>query len=75
MEGGLVSRELKFLKKVGFRGKDPARSESRTGLPESGGALPFWYARGDLNPYPCGMEPKSIVSANFTTGAFGDIIP
>ena len=70
-----VSRELKFLKKVGFRGKDPARSESRTGLSESDGALPFWYARGDLNPYPCGMEPKSIVSANFTTGAFGGIIP
>ena len=29
-----------------------------------------WYARGDLNPYPRGMEPKSIVSANFTTGAY-----
>ena len=28
-----------------------------------------WYARGDLNPYPRGMEPKSIVSANSTTGA------
>ena len=29
-----------------------------------------WYARGDLNPYPRGMEPKSIVSANSTTGAY-----
>ena len=29
-----------------------------------------WYARGDLNPYPFGMEPKSIVYANFTTGAY-----
>ena len=33
------------------------------------GGGPWWYARGDLNPYPCGMEPKSIVSANSTTGA------
>ena len=34
------------------------------------GGGPWWYARGDLNPYPCGMEPKSIVSANSTTGAY-----
>ena len=23
---------------------------------------PTWYARGDLNPYPCGMEPKGYVT-------------
>ena len=34
------------------------------------GFLLFWYARGDSNPYPCGMEPKSIVYTNFTTGAY-----
>ena len=28
-----------------------------------------WYARGDLNPYPFGMEPKSIASASSATGA------
>ena len=30
----------------------------------------WWCARQDLNPYPRGMEPKSIVSANSTTGAY-----
>ena len=28
----------------------------------------LWYARGDSNPYPCGMEPKSIAYTNFATG-------
>lgn len=26
------------------------------------GGGPWWYARGDLNPYPCGMEPKGYVT-------------
>lgn len=26
------------------------------------GGGPWWYARGDLNPYPCGMEPKGDVT-------------
>lgn len=30
----------------------------------------LWYARGDSNPYPCGMEPKSIAYTNFATGAY-----
>ena len=29
-----------------------------------------WYARQDLNLHACAMEPKSIVSANSTTGAY-----
>ena len=28
-----------------------------------------WCARQDLNLHACAMEPKSIVSANSTTGA------
>ena len=29
----------------------------------------WWCARQDLNLHACAMEPKSIVSANSTTGA------
>ena len=54
---------------------DPERLPGRKTAAMTRVTAAFWYARGDLNPYPCGMEPKSIVSANFTTGAFGGIIP
>ena len=34
------------------------------------GCSQIWCARQDLNLHACAMEPKSIVSANSTTGAY-----